>query len=392
MISQLLGKISGFFDKDFLFASFLPALLLIGSLAVTVVLVAGPVAVWEEFTSGSIGKDATVLAASGLFVVVLAYILNALRPVFLSFWSGDLRWFPFWGFLMLARKLQRKRFLRMRRRAQRDSPWGRILADFESRVREEWQRRDNVLSSRTRVRFQERASGFNDAMAPESVERQLNTIASAFRLYSGEDLSDSFETAKRWLIDREETEQLRIQTDTAEWDRAFPRSVAAVRPTDLGNVIAAYEQYPSTRYEMEAEVFWPRLRKVIDKEYLPLVLEPRILLDFSLTTATLAAVYGLLALFAGPWLWLKPAFWITLALFAFVVALLFYRLGIVAAVQLGAMVRSSFDLFRLDLLKALRLPHPATTREERERWRQCSQLIVYGQDLQPGDFELRPEK
>jgi hypothetical protein len=129
---------------------------------------------------------------------------------------------------------------------------------------------------------------------------------------------------------------------------------------------------------MESGIFWGRLRNVIPAEYLASVQEPRILLDFALTMASLAALYCLLALLIGPWIWYKPTLWFSLAAASVVLSYFFYRIGVNAAYQHGELIRSSYDLFRLDLMEALGLPHPANLLVEQAQWEEFSRLAVYG--------------
>jgi hypothetical protein len=145
-------------------------------------------------------------------------------------------------------------------------------------------------------------------------------------------------------------------------------------------------------YRMEAEIFWPRLRRVIPPEYFGLIEQPRILLDFSLTMASLGAAYALLALLGGPWLWYSPLFWLLLAAVGCLASYLFYWLGVGAARQLGEMVRSSFDLFRLDLMEALARPHPATFLAEQKQWVELSKVAAYGVSKDFEDFQLSERK
>jgi hypothetical protein len=39
----------------------------------------------------------------------------------------------------------------------------------------------------------------------------------------------------------------------------FPLNEARLKPTRLGNVLAAAEEYPRQRYEMDAVLWWPRM-------------------------------------------------------------------------------------------------------------------------------------
>lgn len=392
MISDLLGKVAGLFEKDFLFASFIPTLVFLVSVVLTFSAAVGFGPAWDALRSTSVLENATIVSAIGLAVVVFAYILHALRPSLIRFWSGESHFVLFWGTMRLSQAFQKRRFRRMRARSQRTSTWIDLLLTFEASVRKSWNRDNPKPPVKEITSLSRRVRKFDDSLPADEVRLCLDDIVKAYEKYSGDDLSEVFQPVKRWLMDREESHRSKIQTDTANWDRQFGRSLASVQATALGNVITSYQQYPTTRYGMEAEIFWPRLRKVIDKDYLALVQEPRILLDFSLTTASLAALYGVLTLLIGPWLWVKPSFWLAISTVGFFGSYLFYRLGVSAAQQLGAMVRSSFDLYRLDLLKALRIRCPTNLQDERRQWEQLSRLIVYGVDLQPVNLEILPEK
>jgi hypothetical protein len=64
-------------------------------------------------------------------------------------------------------------------------------------------------------------------------------------------------------------------------------------------------------------------------------------------------------------------------------------MAIGAANSLGQVIRSSYDLHRLDLLKELKLEFPVNTVEERDRWAVYSRLCLYG-DSEP--LVLRDDK
>jgi hypothetical protein len=214
-------------------------------------------------------------------------------------------------------------------------------------------------------------------MSEAAIREQLDEILGAYQVYSGDDLMDVYKAIKTKISEWNDDEQARIQSDTYNLDRWYGR-LQTVRATKLGNVIEAYNYYPFKRYQIEPNIFWPRLRKVITPEYLSQVQESRILLDFLLTMATLAGVYAFLALMVGPWLWFNPKLWVSLAVVAVIVSYFFYRLSIGAAFELGEMVRSCFDLFRLDLMTALQRPRPTTLAAEQAQWDELSKLAVYG--------------
>jgi hypothetical protein len=143
---------------------------------------------------------------------------------------------------------------------------------------------------------------------------------------------------------------------------------------------------------MEAEVYWPRLQQVIDEKHLTAWQDQRILLDFCLVSASLAFVYGFLAMLVGPWLWYRPRLWVYAGVGSLALGYLFYRVGVVVADGLGDLSRASYDLFRLDLLEKLGAAHPTDTAKEREMWEKLSKVIVYGEEhiSSKDEVELHP--
>ena len=386
MINALLGKVADIFKKDYLFASFLPALVFFAVLMVTVGGVAGFGMMWEWLEAMSALQKATLSTAIGVLVVVFAYLLNALRPICAHFWSGTSN-FPLflpWGFHGLARLLRRQGFRRLQARATRSATWREVLDWFTAEVDKTWKTDGTQPSDRQMKWLMFRVRALDTGLGKDTLKAFLDPVVRAFEKYSGEALKDVYRAVKMTLMEFQSEADMRQQTAIAALDRKFG-TFETIRPTILGNVVEAYNQYSFKRYKIEAEIFWPRLRKVIPDEYMALLDEPRILLDFSLTMASLAALYAVCALLVGPWLWFNLPLWIGLALVAIGVAVAFYGVGLVAAHQLGELVRASFDLFRLDLMTDLGRPRPTTFRDERRQWEEVSQVVAYGDDV---DFAI----
>lgn len=389
MINTLLGKIPELFEKDFLFASFLPAFFLSG-LAATLAAVVGLDAVWGLVESWTAVQKTVLTASVTLGIIVFAYILNVLRTPFILFWSGNSN-FPlylFWGHLRVGEILQRWRHRRIRERAQRFSSWLDVLTFFENKVKPYYNENNDGLLKQRRRQLIQQVHSLYEGMDATDVKERLQTIIDEYRKYSAKDLENIFKAVKTKLIDWDNKEAAGIQTVSFALDRRFG-TLETVKATALGNVIESYNQYSFKRYKIEAEIFWPRLLHVIKPEYLKLVQEPKILLDFSITMASLGAIYSLGALLAGPWLWFNFWFWIPLAIVGLAICFFFYQLGISAAYQYGEMVRSSFDLFRLDLMAALARPDPPRFSKEQKQWEELSKLAVYGTKI---DFDILQRK
>lgn len=381
MINTLLSQIAGLFEKDFLFASLLPALLVFAWAATVVLATFGVDFTFGAYEALSAAQQAGLAALFALALIVTAYLLNALRGPLIRTWSGESRLFNvfFFAAVALAERSHRSRFLRLRAAGEGGSIWLEIAEEFRETVAVTWSATRPAPGWIREHWYLWQARALHRILGPADVRHRLESLAEAFARYSGEKLRGVYEHVKRELMDRASEDALASRRRAVELDRSFG-TLATVRATTLGNVIEAYNHYPYSRYCMEAEIFWPRLIKVIPSEFMARVREPKILLDFAITMASLSVVLAFSSLVVGPWIWFDLPIWLGAAVVQLLSAAFFYFLSVDAAVQYGDMVRACFDLFRLDLLNQLSLPRAANLKEEKARWEKVSQLLVYGQE------------
>lgn len=163
--------------------------------------------------------------------------------------------------------------------------------------------------------------------------------------------------------------------------RAYPRDRALIRPTRLGNILTAAEEYSYLRYRIDAVIWWPRLAAVmpasfrdqLDETLLPLVT----LTNISLILMADAAASGI---------WLAAGMRWTAALLAFaalvITAFLAYLAALSAASSYAECVRTASDLYRSDVLSAMHLPLPRDLIAERYLWEALTQWIYRGEPPQ----------
>lgn len=387
MIKALLGKIEGLFDKDFLFASFLPSLVFLAGIAATLVAVVGFDSTLAWIEAWTAIQKATITTVAGVGVVVFAYILHGLRTVFLRLWSGMIGRIVF----LPGQEFNRWRYLKLKKRAFRPRKWDGIFEWFRSQVGPVWDPNRPDIPPEERDELMRTVEAMHEGMSVTALERLLTrSVIAAYGRYSGDGLlRNVYKAVREKLEDWQKREEVDIGTKRAKLDRQFG-TPESIRATALGNVVESYNVYPFKRYGMEGEVFWAHLQHVIKPEFLARIREVRILLDFCLTMATLGTLFGVLAAIVGPWLWFSKAFWLSIAAVALLVSYgIYYRMAVFVATQYGDLVRAGFDLFRLDLLHALYRQHPATRSLELQMWEQLSQLVVFGQVQ---DFEIRPRQ
>lgn len=85
------------------------------------------------------------------------------------------------------------------------------------------------------------------------------------------------------------------------------------------------------------------------------------------------------------------AFLVALAGVALLIGyVVYYRMAFFMALGYGDLIRSAFDLYRLDLLAKFSAVPPATRKDELARWKELSKLVVYGQ-LDDFTFSSKPQ-
>lgn len=164
-----------------------------------------------------------------------------------------------------------------------------------------------------------------------------------------------------------------------ELNERFPMSGRKLLPTSLGNRIAAFEDYPYNRYEIDAVALWPRLLPILSKNKLALFIErEKANLDFLLNLCFLLLIFSLEALcaaisFPGDWVVFCIASGVAIQL-----AYGLYKLSLLGASGWGMSVRVAFDLYRYDLLAILYGRSPLDFDDERHIWRDLSRFFKEG--------------
>ncbi|MFD5081691.1 hypothetical protein ACFWOG_03505 [Kitasatospora sp. NPDC058406] len=164
-----------------------------------------------------------------------------------------------------------------------------------------------------------------------------------------------------------------------ELRRRFPLPDRLLRPTALGNALAAVADSAGRAYGLDAVAAWPRLYPVLGAEVRALVDDRRDGLDGAVR---IAAVMTATAAAAGVLL-LRTGWWLLLALLPLVIASAAYRGAVQAALGYGETVQVAFDLHRADLLKALRLAPPARQSDEHALCSELSDFWRQGIPLDP---------
>ncbi|RLD05673.1 MAG: hypothetical protein DRI56_09130 [Chloroflexota bacterium] len=180
-------------------------------------------------------------------------------------------------------------------------------------------------------------------------------------------------------------------TLASKYDSSYPSCIKNVLPTEFGNKLRASESYPLTRYGIDAVPFWSRLYYMIPEKYQNAIDQSRNEVSFLMNCSVLSGLFAFLCILAYIQLEFFPELFVDesvtdnprLYLFFFVVAVaIFWFFGRTSSRVIdsfGSMIRSTYDLFRLDLLKHLRLKLPKDSDEEFYIWKNLGELVVLGQ-------------
>lgn len=395
MLGTVLDRITKLVGRAFVISAFFPVLLFSAASLAALVFAEGTTQIhqrWEDL------KGLHTLISVGFFLVTiaLAYLLMTVSPVLKRLLEGA---YPLWfiGKKLLTKK--QDRFAKHREelkekmdtlkeiRTERDK-WSKTLQRayleaFESQKEEgatepNKEGEDFQIAQKAIDEVSEFWKKKNKEIDPPNfidAARKLKT------LFKNNYQADMVAELERKLLKLWEDYEKVAEADFSETlvdiqsRYAFSSGVAGVKPTTLGNIMAATWSYPFTRYKIDGTLMWTRLQKVITADYLKVVEDARISYDFCVSMTFIAILYAIVYPFLignklWPWGWIFPVASISLAV-------LFRAAAVEAARSFGEIFRTCFDLFRFTLLKELRIKIPTNLQAERETWDRINKILLF---------------
>lgn len=190
----------------------------------------------------------------------------------------------------------------------------------------------------------------------------------------------------------------------------FPFKEDDILPTKFGNILKASEAYPRERYNIDGVPLWTRLINVIPDRYMSFLDQKNNQLSFLLNCSVLSASFSVLCLVAAIYQFVlgqfaytqspSPIYFVEIdrgvevyaqraILYAIILVLslfmayLFHRASLFIVGEYGDMIRSTYDLFRFDLLVQLKRKPPKTIEQERFVWQEVCRFLNTGDAGQP---------
>lgn len=173
----------------------------------------------------------------------------------------------------------------------------------------------------------------------------------------------------------------REQLIAIDWKlRQFPVQRDRIMPTRLGNILKSAESQSGVKYGLDAIICWSRLWFVLPDGTKKELQEARA----DLNTAARVWLWGILFLIWAVWAWWAVPVGLFVAWFA-------YGWVLESATTYGDLLESAFDLYRLELYKALHFPLPQNPKEEQEMGQRLTEYLWRGGDRNHPDF-IHPSK
>jgi hypothetical protein len=169
-----------------------------------------------------------------------------------------------------------------------------------------------------------------------------------------------------------------------KWLDEFVARLLPISPGRLAGLAKESENLIFAQYGVNTSLIWPRLVSVIPERYLSEIDRSNLFLHFFLNLSISSMVLALEILIAMVWLGHLP-----LGILGVVSLALYYAFYVAAVLVMGRRllyVQSCFDLYRMDLLKQMRMPLPKTLEEEFVTWSIVQALLLFEADLDPSEI------
>jgi hypothetical protein len=189
---------------------------------------------------------------------------------------------------------------------------------------------------------------------------------------------------KRESLERRIGQEYRRLFESQQTD-LLPYDSRRLLPTRLGNVWAAIEEYPASRYGMDGVTFWPRLRSFVPKEYLETIDSENAYFRFMISLSFVLSCFGFESMIVAvitQGLSREAVVVIAIGIGTILLGFLLYRAAVVLARSMGELIKTCFDLYRHELLVKLGVDwKPCTQTEGQKVWTSLANYIVTGENI-----------
>jgi hypothetical protein len=392
MLGTLLDKLQSLFSRNFAIGSIpLLAFLFLNGLMAFRVSYYFQRWVQAYFLSKDLSRQAVISFALLVMVVIVSYVVSTLGVFMRETLEGKHGLGKFFSdalsqryrdrLFQVERDLREARTKRRKLREKQDL-WTREMG-------EAYQLGARMLACiypgrPELVTLSDRLKG-NQELTVTDLEPEVQSLTTTLRANNPE-----LDTPPSKLLDRDHgtlLQLIRYATDRAQENYAqsltefqFDYAGEDVAPTKMGNISRVAPHYAASRYSMNLDIFWTRLQKVVatDTNFYSVVQDAKMQVDFLVALIWYTLLFTLVWVIALPCMGEARNLFLGIAIAGPLLAYVWYRVALQNYRAFANLLCASVDLFRMDLLKAFRIPLPANAEQERLVWETIEQRLVYG--------------
>ena len=393
MLGTLLDKLQSLFSKNFVIGSIpLFAFFFLHGLMAYRVSYYFQVWVRSYFFSQAPSRQAMLSFALLLIVIIISYVLSTLSVFLREILEGK---HGLGGFLSIAmsqryrdRLVQIENDLREAKKKRRTLKQKQALWTRE--MGEAYQLGEKaahcVYQTRPTLRTLSDRRRSNQEITLAELEPEVQFLTATLSANNPE-----LETDASKNLDRDHStllQLIRYATDRAEEQYAqlltefqFDYAGEDVAPTRMGNISQVAPHYAASRYSLNLDIFWTRLQKVVaaDANFYSAMQDAKMQVDFLVALIWHTLLFTLVWVIALPCLGEAKYLFLVIATMGPILAYVWYLVALQNYRAFASVLCASVDLFRIDLLKALRVPLPANAEQERLIWETIEQRLVFGE-------------
>jgi hypothetical protein len=395
MLSTFLGQLQSYFSKYFLLGSFFPmlAFAFLNGAAVYFLIEPSRKLIDDTISNSTVGRGAFITTSVIVAIVLAAYVLSSVSTFLRRQLEG--KWGKGFSKLLIPSQNRRRQNLinevqsaAMEMADLEDaSAWEGLMRTARDSGRLHWPKtrfdRPDPDELQRNLDDLELKRGKYEVVEAAELEAHVLTIArrlEACNVDLSPRLAQQHERLTALIDYARENARARHAHFQNDLNSNFgPHDPA---PTRMGNIANTIQGYALRRYHCNLELIWSNLQRMVqkDEKAQAALQEAKTQLDFLVACCWLTLLSSAFWLIFFGLLMPSRTGFVATAFVGPTIAYMWYRAAAEQYRSFADVAMTSFDSFRFDLLREMRLRIPADVEEERLIWESVDRLTTYGEE------------